>query len=1400
LGSDTWKGGNGSWLTAGNWSAGEPTSTTAVIVDTGDPHITSGITIASLSNSASLSFLGVASSTITGGVTNAGFFDIDDESGVGGTNLDVGGTFTNTGYMQFGDAGNSLAEKTTIKLGALVNLIGEIDLNGGTSSTRSLLVDVTGGPASFGVANEVTGDVSLSGYTTLDFKSGEFTTIASGALLSLDGRHAILADAAKLAYNSALSGLRLVAGTLNLSNGAAIATTGALNNINQLSLSSDDGEEPTSLAIGAGFQNNATTSVDTGGLGGSVMTVNGVVTNNGAFYLGSVELRQTSTVTAKQFVNYGALSLSSGLPTGALALLDISAAAGFGQTGVLQNDVALSGNSEISFASGQINIIASDGELDLFGKTARIADAASSNSNSALTGLKDVEGTLKLAAGSDLTTGPLTVGARGELDVDTLYEFGGIGGSVLTVNGALKNDGQFNLGAYNLTGSSDAVVDSFDNADSGNLVVLGSFVAPERALLTVTTGVAGFGVAGHVIGSVDVEGDASIQFASGQITTINSSSSLALYGPQATIADKASPTANSALEGLAKIAGGLDIDDGVKISTTGGLFNSGSLQVDGSAGGSVLSVKGTLTNDGQMSIGSSDLSATSEVSAAAIDNTGTLALAGGTGATEYAILDVAGPAGFGTAGRLTGYIGLSGRSRIQFSGDGVVTDIASGASLFLDGASAAIANATSSTSNSALTGLAENNGVLDLSDGATVSTSGSLDNTDYIEIDATALPAVSGGSKLAIDGALKNGGTLDIGTLGNSAGDTVTANSLSNSNAISLTGASSKAQAVLDIAGASGFGTAGVLTGDVSESGYADIQFGSGQIDQIASDATLDLDGAHAFVSEGSASGNSALDGLKDVAGDLYLADGSKVTTTAGLTVEGTISLDSGEYGVGGGSGGSELTVGGALVNNGALSIGNSTITQSVAAFAKLLTNNGALNITGGASAAREAELSVAGAAGGATGALSGSISLSGYSALRFASGLITSLVSGASLMLDGAHAIVASGTATVNSALAGLQNIAGALTLDDGANFSTTAAVSVSGQLQIDTGYENVGGTKITIGGALDNSSYDLSIGNDSMTKTSEVIAKSLDNSGQLTLTGGDATTAQALIDITGAAGFGAAGALGGTVNLTGHSAIEFASGEISTIQSDATLSLDGPHAFIETGGTNSNSGLTGLTSNAGYLSISGGVLLGPTGNFANSELLYVDNSGTGGSQFEVGGKLTNAYGISIGNSQDTSAAYVSAASLLNEGYIDLVGGQGANAELAVSGSVVNSDGEFDITSDTEVLKGAVTGSSGFFNLGSGSTLELDGSVSAGQTVAFSGADELKLGDVTAFAAAISSFGAGDKVDIGAFGAGTTHSFSGGVLTLHSGAKVAHLHFSGSVASDFSITSSASGTVIAFH
>ena len=135
------------------------------------------------------------------------------------------------------------------------------------------------------------------------------------------------------------------------------------------------------------------------------------------------------------------------------------------------------------------------------------------------------------------------------------------------------------------------------------------------------------------------------------------------------------------------------------------LDNTGHLRVDrkGGAGGTILNIGGTLTNSGISRIGNATLSAPDEVTAASLDNTGGIYLIGSS--ANQALLDVAGSAGFGTAGVLSGYVRLAGDSAIEFE-SGQITSLAANAHLGLNGNDAFIEDSTALGSNSALTGLA----------------------------------------------------------------------------------------------------------------------------------------------------------------------------------------------------------------------------------------------------------------------------------------------------------------------------------------------------------------------------------------------------------------------------------------------------------------------------------------------------------------------------------------------------------------------------------------------------------------------------------------------------------------------------------------------------------------------
>jgi hypothetical protein len=175
-------------------------------------------------------------------------------------------------------------------------------------------------------------------------------------------------------------------------------------------------------------------------------------------------------------------------------------------------------------------------------------------------------------------------------------------------------------------------------------------------------------------------------------------------------------------------------------------------------------------------------------------------------------------------------------------------------------------------------------------------------------------------------------------------------------------------------------------------------------------------------------------------------------------------------------------------------------------------------------------------------------------------------------LRLYGSDAVIEDSTELgSNSALTGLASIGdgepigyGALfALHDGAAVSTTGALVNDGHIRVDFGGD--GGSSLTLAGALTNSGT-LAIGNAALSASDEVTVASLDNKGAINLLGSGAN--QALLDVTtGAAGFGTTGILSGPVQLAGDSAIEFASGRITSLANGAELTLSGNSAFIEDG-----------------------------------------------------------------------------------------------------------------------------------------------------------------------------------------------------------------------------------------
>src|SRR6185369_5617551 len=175
-------------------------------------------------------------------------------------------------------------------------------------------------------------------------------------------------------------------------------------------------------------------------------------------------------------------------------------------------------------------------------------------------------------------------------------------------------------------------------------------------------------------------------------------------------------------------------------------------------------------------------------------------------------LDVATAAGFGTAGVLSGEVDLGSNALLKFT-SGQITQVANGGTLFITGTEAHLANVSDLTTNSALTGLTTNNGRIFLENGAAVNVAGGLTTTSELHIDNS---GNTGGTTFTVGGTLTNTNFFGIGNGGAIGATTVTAAGLSNTGRITLgNGGGAAGMATLDVATAAGFGTAGVLSGEV---------------------------------------------------------------------------------------------------------------------------------------------------------------------------------------------------------------------------------------------------------------------------------------------------------------------------------------------------------------------------------------------------------------------------------------------------------------------------------------------------------------------------------------------------------------------------------------------------------
>ena len=509
--------------------------------------------------------------------------------------------------------------------------------------------------------------------------------------------------------------------------------------------------------------------------------------------------------------------------------------------------------------------------------------------------------------------------------------------------------------------------------------------------------------------------------------------------------------------GLSTVLGTVDVKGGGLLT-----FDPPGPEPDG---GSSLTIDGALTNAGTVSVGTGPnapnftLDAPDTLTAASINNTGgTLALWGGP--SVLAEVDVTGVASLGTkAGYLNGTVTLSGDSELEFASGSIAT-IAANSELSLTGDEAFV-NDAGGGANSALSALKTIDGGLLLHSAAAVNTGALTVGTDgYVFVDTY---PNDGGSALNVDGALTNKGSIALGPNDGSlsAATSITAKSIVNTGNLTIDGAGFTA--ALTISGKASFGGgAGVLEGTVSLSGDALVTFGSGEIKTI--DGTLSMFGSSAAIDDKGGSQNSPLQPTSIGTSSTFDLEDASLTTTGALTNQGYLYLDN-SYG----DGGSTLSVGQTLVNEGRLWIGalngdlsaNSTVTAT-----GVNNTGGSIVLEGNGSNQALLDVTTGSASLGTTaGELAGIVTLESNSAIAFASGALTTIELGGEFNLYGDQAFVEdSGSLGSNSAL-NITTDNGDWSLYEGAAVATSnLTVGSTGLLTIDS--NSSGDSALTISG----------------------------------------------------------------------------------------------------------------------------------------------------------------------------------------------------------------------------------------------------------------------------------------------------------------------------------------------
>ena len=260
----------------------------------------------------------------------------------------------------------------------------------------------------------------------------------------------------------------------------------------------------------------------------------------------------------------------------------------------------------------------------------------------------------------------------------------------------------------------------------------------------------------------------------------------------------------------------------------------------------------------------------------------------------------------------------------------------------------------------------------------------------------------------------------------------------------------------------------------------------------------------------------------------------------------------------------------------------------------------------------------------------------------------------------------------------------------------SVSHSLTLNGELRVDGSDGDPGGSTLSAAGALVVGSTGLlAIGNAFLTATAKATFDSIVNAGVIAIEGG--ISALAKVVVNSAAGFGGqTGVLTGAVRLNGRALLDFAGGGgIDTIAAGATLTIDGPKAFLASGGAiGANTALKSRSAVYGGLTLTGGADV-----FSQGGISIGDGAVEATVKVDSGGTLHTFGAIAINARDELDIGALANAAVYARGGLQINGGTLNLGTGAIAGPILFSGagGTLNLSGQT---KTNVSGFNGTVNL----------------------------------------------------------------------------------------------------